>query len=568
MATLPSGYTQTEYLEGYGGEWINLGYKHKTNTTRYVWTMKVSSLPQTYAAVFGARTEHNSTDAFYVGIHKDGHTYGCIGGNKKDPLGATITMGTKYDCELNATKGFILNGTTYSMPYTTATTSSYDAYLFAGNWQNSAAEFFYGCIYTFKIYEGNTLVRDYVPCYRNSDNKLGMYETVQGKFYTEASGSPAFALSSKAVNTISALKYISTKSKVPIDVVKSWYNNPDTYTNRPISVQAAYRILGRMLKVGFDATLDLPAAIGNNKQICSVNTFKSMYNRFMTNRAWNIVSNVLNLQYGTYYTSLGKESFSMTLKGGGGGGSGGARTNFDGSGTLTIAKAGDGGMSTILKNGLVYSGASGGSGGAGQTAQSGVRDGGNGTTGYSGSTVNTTLNVVPGDIVAFFPGYGGGGGGAGALRVTKNNSYSGSTSTPSYNNGGNAGIWGNYDPRCVGGGGAGGQGYLLEGNGASGYTARYLTGSGGAAANSGASDGAAGGTATKSIQNATLGNISPGGNGGNAGTAATGGSGMGGGDGGGGGSTSSTNGYASGGGGGSSGYITTSSKTSYFNKLT
>lgn len=39
-------------------------------------------------------------------------------------------------------------------------------------------------IYNFKIYDGDVLIRDLVPCYRKSDDVIGMYDLVNGVFYT------------------------------------------------------------------------------------------------------------------------------------------------------------------------------------------------------------------------------------------------------------------------------------------------------------------------------------------------------------------------------------------------
>ena len=38
-------------------------------------------------------------------------------------------------------------------------------------------------VYRLKLYENNTLVREYVPCYRVSDNEIGLYELVNNVFY-------------------------------------------------------------------------------------------------------------------------------------------------------------------------------------------------------------------------------------------------------------------------------------------------------------------------------------------------------------------------------------------------
>ena len=42
---------------------------------------------------------------------------------------------------------------------------------------------FDGRIYYFKLYDGNNLVLDLVPCYKKIDNKQGMYDMVSGTFY-------------------------------------------------------------------------------------------------------------------------------------------------------------------------------------------------------------------------------------------------------------------------------------------------------------------------------------------------------------------------------------------------
>lgn len=47
--------------------------------------------------------------------------------------------------------------------------------------------------YSFKIYDDGALVRNYVPCYRKSDNAVGFYDTV-GKTFEQSTGPLAFVL--------------------------------------------------------------------------------------------------------------------------------------------------------------------------------------------------------------------------------------------------------------------------------------------------------------------------------------------------------------------------------------
>lgn len=49
----------------------------------------------------------------------------------------------------------------------------------------------YGKIYYLKIWDGENLIRDYVPCMRNRDGLGGMYDLVNNKFY-KSSGTASF----------------------------------------------------------------------------------------------------------------------------------------------------------------------------------------------------------------------------------------------------------------------------------------------------------------------------------------------------------------------------------------
>ena len=43
-------------------------------------------------------------------------------------------------------------------------------------------------MYSFKVYDNGTLVRDLVPCKRDSDSTVGAYDIVNDVFYTVPTG--------------------------------------------------------------------------------------------------------------------------------------------------------------------------------------------------------------------------------------------------------------------------------------------------------------------------------------------------------------------------------------------
>ena len=48
-------------------------------------------------------------------------------------------------------------------------------------------------LYSCKLYNNGALVRDFVPCYRRADNEIGLYDLVNGVFYTNA-GTGSFTI--------------------------------------------------------------------------------------------------------------------------------------------------------------------------------------------------------------------------------------------------------------------------------------------------------------------------------------------------------------------------------------
>lgn len=74
---------------------------------------------------------------------------------------------------------------TGSRAWTAILTSNYTITLFACK-TNTPLNNTYtsGRIYYFRLYEGDTLVRNMIPCYRISDSVIGMYDLVNNVFYS------------------------------------------------------------------------------------------------------------------------------------------------------------------------------------------------------------------------------------------------------------------------------------------------------------------------------------------------------------------------------------------------
>lgn len=67
----------------------------------------------------------------------------------------------------------------------TAFSDGYNLYLFACNLHNNDVELKSKAkISSCQLFKGNTKERDFIPCYRKSDDVIGMYDLIYGEFYT------------------------------------------------------------------------------------------------------------------------------------------------------------------------------------------------------------------------------------------------------------------------------------------------------------------------------------------------------------------------------------------------
>ena len=173
--TLPSGYTQIEYIQSSGTQYIETAYTVQTNT-RIVCDFQLTSTPSATVVLF-----RNASYGF--GWQSSG-VFRSWGGSAVD-FSATATQRHVVDkgsteCTLDTT----------SKATTAHSAQSETLPLLAYKNGGSIAQYVSAKLYSCKIYEGDTVVRDYVPC-TNSGGTVGLYDIANGVFYTNA-GSGTF----------------------------------------------------------------------------------------------------------------------------------------------------------------------------------------------------------------------------------------------------------------------------------------------------------------------------------------------------------------------------------------
>jgi hypothetical protein len=189
---LPSGFTQVEYIESTGTQWIDTGYKPNNNTSIDI---KFSTSSAQHF-VFGSRKDTIGDDqqrfCLYATINKFNPQYGNT--NYADADG--FVTSTAYQVQMDK-NGLVVDGITIRDFNSENFTGENNLILF-GNNTNGTVVSAENRIYYSKISENGTMVRNLIPARRNSDNVLGMYDTITDTFFTNA-GTGTFTAGADAV---------------------------------------------------------------------------------------------------------------------------------------------------------------------------------------------------------------------------------------------------------------------------------------------------------------------------------------------------------------------------------
>lgn len=192
---LPSGYIELEYIQTTGTQYINTEVIPNDNigfdATLEVLTPLTSS---PYYNLFGARGNDASG-----GSAETQNTFRIDTIPIDNNTGTELKFGTTiYNSGITGSQKIHieLKNKVYTKPdgskiqLSGTITNTYPIYIGCLNKENNP----YGNkptmkIYNFKLYNGDNLIRNFIPALRNSDKKTGLYDIVNNKFYTDAGGS-------------------------------------------------------------------------------------------------------------------------------------------------------------------------------------------------------------------------------------------------------------------------------------------------------------------------------------------------------------------------------------------
>ena len=223
--TISSGLIELEYIKPNSTQYINTQFI-PTGNTRVIFTFE-PTVADNQALYTGGRTTASGRNsktfsAFYISkaICRDYY------GTSKTTT-TTYDINTKITVDANknttlinnssALTDFTLNtSTTSMMPIILFIAANQPSSLSAIQVSGSGAQYkFYSC----KIYDNDTLVRDFVPAKRMSDDKCGLWDKVNLKFYTDENGGNFTAGAEKSgITTVGTpIEYLESSGTQYID---------------------------------------------------------------------------------------------------------------------------------------------------------------------------------------------------------------------------------------------------------------------------------------------------------------------------------------------------------------
>ena len=204
---LPLDYTQLDYIIAQGYEYIDTGFKPNQDTKV---TMSVGNCSKA-AFFFGAWNVQWNDGAYSVCNDGGGVYAGYDGQSIAGEVQDALTGDHIVEMDKNVVK--IDGNVDRTFTYTNFQVN-YNLYLGAQNrigtptWRLANGDRAFDIKYC-KIYDNGTLIRDYVPCYRNSDKKPGLFDLKNGQFYTNQASNSEFKIP-EDINNFTQLNYLQS----------------------------------------------------------------------------------------------------------------------------------------------------------------------------------------------------------------------------------------------------------------------------------------------------------------------------------------------------------------------
>jgi hypothetical protein len=185
----PARYQRVEYIESTGTQWIDTGYypNEKTNATIDFEFFQSNTVE--WKPIMAVRQNRYGTNFSTYAFFAQGNTSALAvnyGGLDTGQINGVNVLG-RHTLGNKGANIYVDNTLVKTIQghYETFTSTN-SLPVFALKTMNGDIETrnIHGKLYYLTIYDGDKLVRNFIPCYRKSDGEIGLLDIVNGRFYT------------------------------------------------------------------------------------------------------------------------------------------------------------------------------------------------------------------------------------------------------------------------------------------------------------------------------------------------------------------------------------------------
>ena len=251
---IPKEYQQVLYIESTGTQYIDTGYvfKEKPKIEGKMMITSVADLD-----IMG--TPSATTGCFIIDFTSS-KIYYRYSSSSSTVIQNAIHTDTWYDFEFSDSVKVndVVKGTISTYNF-----SNNNQTFYIGRGRNYG----YCKFQEIKMYDGETLVRDMLPCYRKTDGEVGMYDIVNHTFYTNESGNGSFEIPIIENNLLSneyqQVKYIQTTGTQYINTGYVFKDKPKILGEINITRIADLDIMGTPVAKEGCFIIDFATGLGN-----------------------------------------------------------------------------------------------------------------------------------------------------------------------------------------------------------------------------------------------------------------------------------------------------------------
>lgn len=200
---LPKEYTQVDYIQSSGTQYIDTLFKPTPNTKIETTFQFVNNTTQQRVFANASYEDNGLVFAFYIS-GQNNFAWAC-----QNDAGNWVAFGLQADTNkhiftIDSMNSIVsIDNTQKEITSTRTNNSNQTMLLFADRTREfNPRNFASGKLYSSKIYDNGIIVRDFIPCYRNSDNEVGLYDLVNNTFYTnQGTGSFTYGQMQETITT-------------------------------------------------------------------------------------------------------------------------------------------------------------------------------------------------------------------------------------------------------------------------------------------------------------------------------------------------------------------------------